>query len=278
MSSFSVNTNITSIEAQIQLGYTQMNLQKTITQLTSGLRINTAADDAAGLAVANREQLDDTGLQAGIRSANDAFSALQAEDGAMSNISTLLDRAMTLASQAASDTFQGDRNTLNAEFSSVLSEITRTATAVGIGTSGSALNSQQIFIGNTQTNTGASVSYITVNLTSAGAVDASGLSVNTASIDTQANAASAISAIQSAVAALGKTQGAVGAAMNRLQFAVSQAQTLDVSVQAAHSQIMDANIAQAAANLSKYQILQQSGIAALAQANTSPQAILRLLQ
>ena len=277
MSSFSVVTNITSLEAQIQLGNTQTNLQKTITQLTSGLRINSSADDAAGLAVANRDQLDDTGLQAGIRSAGDAVSTLQAEDGAMQNISTLLNRAMALASQAASDTFQGDRNTLNDEFTSVLAEITRTATAVGLGTSGSALIDQKIWIGNTQTNTGASVSYITVSLAGSSAVDASGLAVDSSTITSQANAASAISAIQNAMDTLGKTQGTVGAAMNRLQFAISQAQTLDVSVQANRSSIMDANIAAAAANLSKYQILQQSGIAALAQANTSPEAILQLL-
>jgi len=275
--SFSVNTNISSLEAQIHLGNTQSNLQKTIAQLTSGLRINSAADDAAGLAVANRDQLDDTGLNAGIQSANDAVSRLQSQDGAMSNISTLLNRAMTLASQAASDTFQGDRNTLNSEFSSVLAEITRTAGAVGIQTSGSALISQNVWIGNTQLATGAAVSYISVNLSSAGAVDASGLSLATSAVDTQANAASAISAIQSAMVTLGKAQGTVGAAMNRLQFAISQAQTLDVSVQAQRSSLMDANIAQAAANLSKYQILQQSGIAALAQANTSPQAVLQLL-
>jgi flagellin len=275
--SFSVNTNISSLEAQIQLGNTQMNLSKTIAQLTSGLRINSSADDAAGLAVANRDQLDDTGLNAGIQSANDAVSRLQSQDGAMSNISTLLNRAMSLASQAASDTFQGDRNTLNAEFTSVLAEITRTAGAAGIQTSGSALISQNVWIGNTQLATGAAVSYISVNLSSAGAVDASGLSLSSSAVDTQANAASAISAIQSAMVTLGKAQGTVGAAMNRLQFAISQAQTLDVSVQAQRSSLMDANIAQAAANLSKYQILQQSGIAALAQANTSPQAVLQLL-
>jgi flagellin len=275
--SFSVNTNISSLEAQIQLGNTQTNLQKTIAQLTSGLRINSSADDAAGLAVANRDQLDDTGLNAGIQSANDAVSRLQSQDGAMSNISTLLNRAMSLASQAASDTFQGDRNTLNNEFTSVLAEITRTAGAVGIQTSGSALINQSVWIGNTQLATGSAVSYISVNLTTAGAVDASGLSLASSAVDTQANAASAISAIQSAMVTLGKAQGTVGAAMNRLQFAISQAQTLDVSVQAQRSSLMDANIAQAAANLAKYQILQQSGIAALAQANTSPQAVLQLL-
>src|SRR5215469_12107487 len=126
MNSFSVNTNISSLEAQIALGNTQNSLQKTIAQLTSGLKINSSADDAAGLAVANRDQLDDTGLNAGIQSANNAVSQLQSQDGAMSNISTLLNRAMSLASEAASDTFQGDRNTLNNEFTSVLAEITRT--------------------------------------------------------------------------------------------------------------------------------------------------------
>src|SRR5215831_11678641 len=116
MSTFSVNTNITSLEAQTALGNTELSLQKTIRQLTTGLRINSSQDDAAGLAVANRETLDDTGLQMGVQSANDAISTLQTQDGAMSNISSLLDRAMSLATQAASDTFQGNRATLNNEF------------------------------------------------------------------------------------------------------------------------------------------------------------------
>jgi flagellin len=203
----------------------------------------------------------------GVQSANDAISTLQTQDGAMSNISSLLDRAMSLARQAASDTFQGNPATLNNDFVSVPAEITRTASAAGVGTSGSALISQKVWVGNTQSNTGARVSYITVDLSSAGAVDASGLGIDTADISTQSGAAAAITAIQASVDKLGDSQGAVGAAMNRLQFAISQAQTMDTSVQASRSQIMDANIAQAAANLSKYQILQQSGIAALAQAN-----------
>jgi flagellin len=274
--SFSVVTNNASLNAQNHLSQTSMGLEKTIGRLTSGLRINSSADDAAGLAVANRHRLDNTGLQVGIRSAGDAISKLQTEDGAMSNIASLLDRALTLATQGASDTFQGDRSTLNDEFSSVLAEITRTASAAGVNTSGASLADRKVFVGNTQTNTASGVSYITVSLTDA--VDASGLGVDASAIDTQSGAAAAITSIQSAIGTLGTTQGKVGSAMNRLEFAISQAQTMATSVQASESRIRDANIAEEAANLSKFNILNSAGIAALAQANQAPQSILQLLR
>src|SRR5438477_13113824 len=116
-----------------------MGLQQAITRLSSGRRINSAADDAAGLAIANRDHLDYTALQVGIRSANDGVSRLQTEDGAMSNIASLLDRALTLASQSASDTFQGDRSVLDNEFKQVVAEIDRTAKAAGLDSSGPAV-------------------------------------------------------------------------------------------------------------------------------------------
>src|SRR5271167_659710 len=134
MSSFSINTNIASLEAQNNLSNTSMNLTKTLGRLSSGLKINSSADDAAGLAVANRDTADNDGLQVGISNAGDAISQLQVEDGAMTNISSLLDRALTLASQAASDTFQGSRTTLDNEFQTVMAEITRTAGSAGVQT------------------------------------------------------------------------------------------------------------------------------------------------
>ncbi len=274
--SFSVVTNLSSINAQATLDSTQMGLQRTLGRLTSGLRINSAADDAAGLAVANRHRLDNTGLSIGIRSANDAISKLQIEDGAVSNIASLLDRALTLASQAASDTFTGSRTTLDSEFQSVLSEITRNAQAAGVETGNVNLNARSVFVGNTQTSTSASVTYVSFALTSA--ADAQGLGISTQNITTQANAATAISSIQTAISTLGTVQGRIGAAMNRLGFAISQAQTMAVSVQASESRIRDANIAQEAASLTKYNILTQSGLAALSQANQSSQAVLQLLR
>jgi flagellin len=274
--SFSVVTNLSSINAQATLDGTQMGLQRTLARLTSGLRINSAADDAAGLAVANRHRLDHTGLTIGIRSANDAISKLQIEDGAMTNIASLLDRALTLASQAASDTFTGSRSTLDSEFQSIISEITRNATAAGLETGNTNLNARSVFVGNTTTNTSASVTYVSFSRTTA--VDATGLGINALNITNQANAASAISSIQTAVGTLGTVQGRVGAAMNRLSFAISQAQTMSVSVKPSESRIRDANIAEEAAALTKCNILTQSGLAALAQANQSSQAVLSLLR
>ncbi len=274
--SFSVVTNLSSINAQATLDGTQMGLQRTLARLTSGLRINSAADDAAGLAVANRHKLDNTGLSIGIRSANDAISKLQIEDGAINNISSLLDRALTLASQAASDTFTGSRATLDSEFQSVLSEITRNAQAAGIETSNANLNARSVFVGNTQTSTSASVTYVSFALTTA--VDAQGLGISTQNITSQANANTSITNIQTAIGTLGTVQGRVGAAMNRLTFAVSQAQTMSVSVRASESRIRDANVAEEAASLTKFNILTQSGLAALSQANQSSQAVLQLLR
>ena len=274
--SFSVVTNISSLNSQAQLDKTNMSLQTTLARLTSGLRINSSADDAAGLAVANRYRMDNAGLQVGIRSANDGIIRLQIEDGAMSNISSLLDRALTLASQSASDTFLGSRTTLDTEFQSVMSEITRTATAAGLQTGSANLNGRSVFVGNTQIATGASVTYVSFALTTA--VDSTGLGVSTQNITSQANADTAITALQTAVASLGTVQGRVGAAMNRLQFAISQAQSMSVAVSASESRIRDANVAEEAANLTKYNILNQSGLAALAQANQSSQSVLSLLR
>ena len=225
---------------------------------------------------ANRHKLDNTGLTIGIRSANDAISKLQIEDGAMNNIASLLDRALTLASQAASDTFTGSRTTLDSEFQSVLSEITRNAQAAGIETGNANLNARSVFVGNTQTSTSATVTYVSFALTTA--VDAQGLGISTQNITNQANPATAITALQTAIGTLGTVQGRAGAAMNRLSFAISQAQTMSVSVRASESRIRDANIAEEAAHLTKFNILTQSGLAALSQANSSSQSVLQLLR
>ena len=133
-----------------------------------------------------------------------------------------------------------------------------------------------MFVGNTQTDTNDDVTYITVTV-SAG-VDSSGLGLGTEDISDQGGAATAISDIQTAIGTLGTSQGEVGAAMTRLQFAINQAQTTSVSVAAAESRIRDANMAEEASNLTKFNILSQSGLAALAQANQAPGQVLALLR
>jgi flagellin len=274
--SFSVITNLSSLSAQQSLGRTNMGLQQTLTRLTSGLRINSSADDAAGLAIANRNQLDNTSLTVGIQAANDAISQLQIKDGAMSNVSDLLNRAMTLATQSASSTFTGDRNVLDSEFQSVISEITRNATMAGLQTGSTDLNARSVFVGSAQTQ-GSNTNSSYVSWTLSSAIDASGLSLNTNNITSASNAQTAITALTTAIGTLGTVQGKVGAAMNRLQFAINEAQTMSSSIQASRSRLMDADMASEASNLTKFNILTQSGMAALAQANQSSASVLKLL-
>jgi flagellin len=270
MASFSVVSNISASNAQANLASTGIGLQKAITRLSSGLRINSAGDDAAGLAVANTYRSTQAVLNQGIANANDGLSTLQIKDGAMSNISTLLDRLSTLATQSASGSSSVNRTQLNNEFQDVLKEIDREANVAGI----TASQGFSVFVSNDGANgsVGGTI----------GASDATALGLKPAgtyvSITTSGTAAAAVSTIAAAVTTLGTAQGTVGTLENRLQFAINLANSQVVSNKAAESRIRDANIAQESANMSRYSVLTQSGIAALAQANQQNSAVLRLLQ
>ena len=144
---FTTNTNIAALQAQEYLRVNSDFQQKTIGRVTSGLRITASGDDAAGLAIANGFRSDQAVLTQGIRNANDGLSQLQIIDGGINNISKLLDRARTLATQSASGTFTGSRTVLNSEFQSVLGEIDRQAQAIGLNTSGEFAKSLSVFIG-----------------------------------------------------------------------------------------------------------------------------------
>jgi flagellin len=273
MASFSVVSNISAANAQANLSATSVGLQRTIGRLSSGFRINQSGDDAAGLAVANGYRSTQAVLNQGIRNANDGLSTLQIKDGAMNNISTLLDRAATLATQAAAAADGTATMTgLNAEFTSVMAEIDREAAVAGLTTNGTAFG---VFVSNETTS---SDGKITGNI---GAADTSqlGLKLGTTSdIATAANAQSMVKLLATAVEKLGTSQGTVGALQNRLQFAITLAGSQGVNSKAAESRIRDANIAEESANLTRYNILTQSGIAALSQANQSSQSVLSLLR
>ncbi|MEO8656998.1 MAG: flagellin [Bryobacteraceae bacterium] len=175
--SFSINTNIASLQAQENLRLSTDFQAKTINRVTSGKRIVNSGDDAAGLAIANGYRSDISVLSQGIRNANDGISQLQIIDGGMNNISQLLDRARTLATQSASGSFTGDRNVLNDEFKSVVSEIDRQSQAVGLNTGGTFARSLSVFLGGGKGINAASVqtnSTVTVDLTKA-TVDANSL-------------------------------------------------------------------------------------------------------
>lgn len=161
---YSINTNISSLQAQDYLRVTQEFQQKTISRVTSGLRIVSSGDDAAGLAIANGFRSDLAVLNQGVRNANDGLSTLQTIDGGIVNISKLLDRARTLATQSASSTFSGDRGVLNAEFQSVLTEVNRQAQAIGLDSGGTFAKSLSVFIGGGRANSTTSIANGSINV------------------------------------------------------------------------------------------------------------------
>ena len=278
--SYSFQTNVTSLVAQQNLRVNSDFQSRTITRLTSGYRINSSGDDAAGLAVANKLRSDTTELQQGVRNANDGVSILQIVDGGLNNISNILDRLKTLATESASDTFSGNRATLNTEFTGLLAEIDRQAANIGLasggGTGGRFNVSLDVYIGGGDTQAHAKV---TIDLSGSGnQVDKAGLGVGTDKVDSKANALTALDHLTTAISNLGLVQGSVGTGENELNYAVQLAQSQISSFSAAQSSIRDADVATEAANLTKAQILEQSSVAALAQANAAPQALLKLMQ
>ena len=205
---------------------------------------------------------------------------MQIVDGGLNNISTILDRLKTLATESATGTFSGDRATLEQEFQTLLTEIDRQAANVGLSSAGGNASRYNallaVFIGGGDSQAD---SQVNVDLSgAANQVDSTGLAINTSAVDTATNAQSALTAIDAAVTALGSVQGAVGTGEKLLQYANSLATSQITNFSAAESHIRDADVAAEAANLTKAQTLQQSSIAALAQANASPAAVLKLLQ
>jgi flagellin len=266
MASFSVVSNVSAVNAQANLNTTNIGLQKALERLSSGYRINRSGDDAAGLVVANQYRSEVAVLTQGLRNAGDGLSTLQIKDGALNNIANLLDRLSTLATQSASSSSSVDRTILDAEFTDVLTEIDREASVAGLD----AVEAFSVFVSSNGADgtVGGSI----------GAVDTTTLGIGALSVDTAANAATAVTTVTAAVATLGSTQATVGTIQNRLQFAMTLAQSQIVNTKAAESRIRDANIAEESANLTRYSILTQSGIAALAQANQMTGSVLSLLR
>jgi flagellin len=267
MASFSVITNVAANNAQANLYATNIGLRTALTRLSSGLRINSSGDDAAGLAVANNYRSTVAVLTQGVRNANDGLSDLQIKDGALDNVSKLLDRLATLATQAASgQTTSTARATLNQEFEDVLSEINRESAVASLSSS----QGFSVFVSNNGSN-----GVVSGNID---AVTTTALGISADSLLTQSGAQTAVANVASAVDVLGTVQGQVGQLQNRLTYAINLAQSQIVNNKAAESRIRDANVAEEAANLTRFNILNQSGIAALAQANGQTAAVLSLLR
>lgn len=266
----SILNNVAAMGASRQLANTSLGLNKTIQRLTTGRRINTASDDAAGLAISNKLGADVRIASQGRRNANDGLSVLQTADGVLDEVTSLLTRAAELAQQAASGTSGLDSGTgkvaLNAEFQNIIKTI-------------SDIQNQTTFNGASVFNAASALSVAVGGFTTvAVAVGTFASLAATDKLDTSANAVAAAAKIATAIDGVSTLRGTIGASQQQLQ---SVSNSLGIQVEnftAAYSQIRDANVADEVVNLSKFQILNQSGISALSQANQASQSILALLR
>jgi flagellin len=273
----SILNNITALEAENQLNTTQANLQSTLYQLASGSRINSGADDAAGLAIADGLQANITALTQSERNANNGVGQLQVADGALSQVTTLLNRAVTLATESANGTVNStQRQALQAEYSSIQAEINSIGSNTTFnGTSVFSGSTTSIFLSdsNPKATTTITVSLGALTTASIGSTNISG---DNLSSDTAAQ--SALTDINNAIASVASMRGTAGAAINRLQAATNVMNNQVQNLTSAEDGITAADVASDVANMNKYNILSQTGMAAMAQANSSQQAVLTLLK
>jgi flagellin len=280
--SMSILNNIPGLEAQNALNETSLNLTNTLEQLSTGSRLNSGADDPAGLAIANGLTANTTALTQSAQNATDGVGMLQVADGALSQVTTLLNTAVSLATEAANGTVSSAQQaSIDNEFTAIKAEITR------IGSS-TTYNGTAVFSGNTTsvfisdgTSAGASTINASVGLLSASSIGFSATTATNLASDSMTSVASATSAltdITQAIANVANDRGTIGADVNRLQSATNVVNTQVQNLTSAESSISSANIAQDVATMSQDNILQSTGMAALQQSNQMQQAVLKLLQ
>jgi len=263
-----INTNIASLNAQRNLGASQSSLQTSLQRLSSGLRINSAKDDAAGIAIASRMDAQVRGMNVAIRNANDGISLAQTAEGAMSTVGDMLQRMRELAVQASNGSNStGDLSNLNTEYQALNTEITRLAGAVSF-------NGQKI-VG---ANAGAFAFQVGANSGDTVTVTTTAIAAPAGDLTTSANASTAIGTLDTAIDTNNTNRAAMGAALSNLNYTVSSLQTSVENQVSAKSRILDTDFAAETASLTRSQILQQAGTAMLAQANQMPNTVLSLLK
>ena len=273
-----INTNVASLNAQRNLNTTQTQLAKSMERLSSGLRINRAGDDAAGMAISQNMQANIRSMNQAVRNANDGISLVQTAEGALNETSSILLRMRELGTQAANGTLSdSQRSNIQVEFKSLQDEIDRISNVTdfngtkllnGALSAGTGMN-LQIGTGTTTAN-----DIISVKVSKA---DTATLSVNTSFVSTEAGARSALTSIDNAIAAVATARGGLGAIQNRLQSTINNLQVAVENTSAANARIVDVDVASESANMTRAQILTQAGVSILSSANQTPQLALKLL-
>ena len=274
-----INTNIGSLNVQRSLTFRGRLLNNSIERLSSGLKINSASDDAAGIAVSENLTAQTKGFKQALENANDAVSILSTAEGSYNTISDILVRMRELAVQSANDSLGTvERGYLNTEFTQLIGEITRVSDVSeynGIklldGTGGDGAGNFVFQVGTRNTAN----DRIGITL---GDVDAASLGVNASTVDTLVNSQNSIDAIDTALTSLATSRATIGSTVNQLTASVDNLSVTIENLSAANSQIKDADLAAESADFTRNQVLMQAGTSMLSQANSIPQLALSLLQ
>ncbi len=271
-----IQSNIASMEAQKNLGYNQAQLGISFSRLSSGFRINSAKDDAAGLAISESIKSQVRSFTVADRNASDGISMAQTAEGALGEVHSILGRMRELTVQAANGSLTStDRGFLQTEFSSLQAEITRIQ--------GSAKFNGKALVGSTPAtitlqvgldNTASDQIQVTLGGVSLASINGSGALISGSVAD---DALATLSIIDAAISSVSTARSSFGAVMNRLEFASNSIQTMRLNLSAANSRIRDVDVANETASLSRNQVLSQAGVSVLAQANQLPQLALNLL-
>jgi flagellin len=269
-----INTNVKSLVAQNSLTVNNRALSKTMEQLSTGKRINSASDDAAGLAISNKMTSQIKGLNQAVRNANDGISMLQTAEGATQEITNMLQRMRELAVQSANDTYDdADRTALADEVGDLEAEITRIAT-------NTKWNGMSVLASETTKNLQVGIENDTDSTIEITLQDMTASTLNVSGLDLSSHTAAqgVLDAVDTAIATVDSFRSDLGAKINRLNYAADNMSNVSLNTSASRSRIQDTDYAQATTELARTQIIQQAATAMLAQANQQPSAVLSLLQ
>ena len=276
----SINTNVSALNAQAALAKNSRTMSTAMEQLSTGSRINSAKDDAAGMAIGTNMTSQIRGLNQAVRNLNDGVNLLQTAEGALTETTNMLQRMRELAVQSASGTYSTtQRSYLAVEFNALGSQIDKVA-------SETTWNGYTVLTGTTGGTTAGTFSFQS-GQTSGQTIDVaiasmalSGMAMTAAAVgvSTAASASAAIASIDSAINTVNSQRATIGASVNRMTYAADNITNISANVSASRSTIMDTDYATASTNLSKAQIIQQASTAMLAQANQQPQTVLALLK
>jgi flagellin len=280
----SIRTNVAAMASIANLSKTQGNLSSSLEKISSGLRINRAADDAAGLGVATRFETDNTSLKQAMRNTNDGISMIQTAEGSLDQLTNILIRVRELTVQAANDTYStSDRSMIGTEMTELMDEYNRitstssfndqslldatSTVSIQVGIDGSAANRIDFVLSDFATSGGAIASLGAVFTTITAGTSSTSVAVAQGNLDD----------LDKAITELSTRRATLGSLQNRFENALSEASSLSSNISASQSQIMDVDYASESANMTRFQIQQQAGVAALAQAKAMPQSIISLL-